>query len=392
MAEAQVAAPETAPPPPPEEAPAIPEAMDADEAVNLLNNLGFEAEDAPEAPADEPHPSVRNLQPSPLSEEVLKEAKDEQESPPEEPEKAAEDDDTASVLKEPPSSDDEDEQVASEDEDLPPLDPPRTLDKKQRAIFNSLPPEVQQRWADIEETESREIRRLQTEFDEKNRTLDATLSEAQQSKAQYDAALPQVLGMLTNEYASKFPDIKTQDDVQRMAASNPQRYVQWDALVKQQNAVQADLAAAEQKKTEELSTRFSRYVQEQEAKFVSENPEWGDPEVAPGLQRQAAELMEDKGFSKDEILQLWEFGQPLSARDARFQSMIAELVDLRGKYRKAQTALDRGRRAKVPQLVKPGTPATKADAASADLEGLQQKLAKSGRPEDAVAILAARGG
>ena len=113
--------------------------------------------------------------------------------------------------------------------------------------------------------------------------------------------------------------------------------------------------------------------------------------MAPQLQRQATELMEDVGYSKDEIQALWQYGQPMSARDSRFQSLIAELVDLRGKYRKAKTALDRGKKAKVPPVTRPGTASTKADSESADLEGLHKKMASSGKVEDAVAFLSGRG-
>ena len=389
-----------------QEAPPMPESMDLNEAAAFLDNLGeIPPEEQAEGQApEEPHPSVKNLPPSPLSDEGMAEAQEaeeaqetqeEAETEESEPEaaEAAEGDDTAPDQKEPPSSEIEELADDQGDDDLPTIDPPSSLNRKQRDAFRSAPREIQQALVDIEESRMRDHRRLQNEAAEERQRLQAETKAANELKAQYEAALPNVQSMLNSEYASQFPDIATQDDVARLAAKDPGRYARWDALTKKINAVNAEAQAAEQKRQDDLKQQFSRYIQEEDAKFIAKYPEWGDAEQAPELQKAARELMEDVGYSQDEVTAFWEYGQPLSARDSRFQSLIAELVDLRGKYRKAQSALDRSKKAKkLPPVVRPGAAPTKEEASQKDLEAQYQRLAKSGRVEDAVALLSARGG
>ena len=155
MAEAQ-----TNEAPLPDEA-AIPADMGMEEAASLLDSFG----DAPEAEAEaaapqnseEPDASVKKLPLSPLSEEGQAEANEE--SPAPEPEEASDDDDATPVLKEPSSSDNEEELAAdSEDENLSPIDPPKSLNKKERELFRSLPHEVQNSWSELEDGRNREVR------------------------------------------------------------------------------------------------------------------------------------------------------------------------------------------------------------------------------------------
>ena len=130
-------------------------------------------------------------------------------------------------------------------------------------------------------------------------------------------------------------------------------------------------------------------MQEQDAKFLEAAPEWADEKTAEKLQKQAVEVLEDVGFSQEDIQAAWIGGQPLSIRDSRVQLLIRDAV----RWRAGQKAAARAKAKPAPQSVtRPGVSPQKGERESAQAKDLHEKLLKSGRAEDAVAILAARQG
>lgn len=366
MAEVQSAPPQSPAPPPDNPV------MTAEEAATWLSKEFDETPKEEETPAE---------QPAEAPQEEASEESDQtgtEEAPP---------DEAAPPSEEAEASEQEDEADDAQDDDLVPIDPPRTLSKDKRETFKSLPREVQERWAEIEDQNSREIQRIQSKSAEERRAMEAELKAAEEARQKYENALPQVMHMLNDELAAKFPDIKTWDDAQRLQAKDPNRYMQWDLLVKKQNAIQSDYAESQRRQREEIQGNFSRYVQEQDAKFIESHPTWGDADQGPKLQKAAVEYLEDVGYSRDEIADFWNNGQPLSARDYRFQSVIADLVDSKRRLKNAEQAVSRARAKPSQPVVRPGSPKPKGSEKSEEHERLQARLKQSGRVEDAVALL-----
>jgi hypothetical protein len=321
----------------------------------------------------------------------------EQDRSPEKPQPASlsedTDDDTADSDSDAEAGSDEikDEESDSEDEDdLSPIDIPRTLPKEKREIFRSMPREVQERWAEIEEQSSRELRRLQSEADKKRRASDAELDAVREAKQQYENALPQVLSLMGNSFQTEFPDIRTQEDVTRLAAQDPARYVKFDALAKQYTQVQEEQQAATQHYQTETMQRWDAYSTEQDANFVERFPEWNDSEKGPKLQRTAVNMLEDVGFSQEEVVNAFVHGQAISFRDSRIQTLIARLVHFEAKDRRAQSALAKAKTKPSQSVTRPGVATDKGEQSSAHAEELRQRLHKTGKVEDAVALIANR--
>lgn len=379
MAEAQV---EQAPTPtPPPDNPVLTAEEAADWLSSLDDNQGQQPEEAPPPKAKEPP-----------AKEPEQEAQEESEQPPvEEPEEAADEteaEDTAPPDEEAASGEDETDEGDPEDDDLPAIEPPRSLSKADREVFNSLPREAQQRWAEIEDSRARDFTRRQRETDEKQRALEAERKQAEQARQQYEAALPTMMEHLQSEFAEKFPDIRTEADIARLAQQDPTRYIQYDALQKKWQRYNDGLSAARERQRKESFDHFSRYVQEEDAKFTEANPQWSDTsEEAPKLRKMAIELLEGVGFSREEIVSMWQEGQPLSARDHRFQGLIAELVDLKRRVKNAEANLTRAKAKPKPPVNRPGAARQKVDVASEERKRALEKLDQTGSIQDAVAFL-----
>ena len=82
------------------------------------------------------------------------------------------------------------------------------------------------------------------EVAEAMRQAQARAEAAEQARQQYSSRLPEVLNVLQNERARDFPDIKTWDDVGRLAQQDPVRYLQWDALSKREAAVRQEASSS----------------------------------------------------------------------------------------------------------------------------------------------------
>ena len=357
--------------------------MTAEEAAEIMGQWDDNQPDEAEAPQEQPEPRREAKAPVEEPEEESEQPESGEEEPADETEEdVASDEDQ-------PSDETEQEADDSEDEDLPPIDPPSTLNKEQRARFKELPREVQERWADLEDTSSRELRRLQTRTDEERRAAEAERQQFAEARQRYETALPQMLQALHSEFAEKFPEIRTEADVQRLAAQNPNRYIQYDALMKKYQRYNSDQTESLQRQREQAKSNFSRYVSEQNEKFIEQNPKWADADAAPKLQKMAVNLLEDIGYSQDEIRDLWANGQPLSARDYRFQTLIARLVDVESQLKSAKANVSKAKAKPKQPVNKPGNQSSspRQDATSERLKALKEKADKSGRVEDMVAYM-----
>jgi hypothetical protein len=132
-----------------------------------------------------------------------------------------------------------------EAEAAPPIEPPRSWTKDEKERFNSLPRETQEYIASREQEREREVRRSQNEAAEQRKAIEAERSKVEQSRQQYESALPILMQNLQSAMAGEFSDIQTMADVQKLANEDFPRYVRWDAQQKQLAAVQQEIQAAQ---------------------------------------------------------------------------------------------------------------------------------------------------
>ena len=266
-----------------------------------------------------------------------------------------------------------------------PIAPPRSWTKADKELFSSLPRETQERLVELDRTRELEIRRGQNEAAERAKALEAKERAAEQARQQYEAALPQVLATAQSDYERYFGDIRTWDDVQRLAQENPSRYAEWDVATRRLQQVQAQHEQAEQQRYEESVNTFKTFVEKETGLFLEKYPDYGDPKKGAALRDETRQMLLSTGFKPEELKAAFE-GQQFSFHDHRVQTLIEKAR----RYDVAQQALSRKPANPVPPVQRPGVAPAKGEARATELNQLHSKLEKSGSERDAVALLRAR--
>jgi hypothetical protein len=274
----------------------------------------------------------------------------------------------------------------AEAEKLPPIEPPRSWTKEDKELFNGLPRETQERLADRERSREREFSTRLNEAAEKSKGLTAKEQAAEQVRAQYEQALPMLLQSIQESHAGEFSDIKTIQDVERLAREDWPRYVQWDASQKKIAAVQQQTQEAQKRQEQEKSTKLKTFIAEQNALFLEKAPEMADDKKAAEIGRSAVTMLKDLGFTPAELSELWEGGKDISLRDHRVQLLIRDSL----RYREAAKNVKTAQAKPVPQVVRPGVAQPRGAVDEERVKSLDARLTATGSLKDAVAALSAR--
>jgi hypothetical protein len=293
-----------------------------------------------------------------------------------------------------------DEPEVEDEAEEPPVQPPRTWTKAEKEAFALLPREHQQSIVDRESERDSYYQRGLKEAAEKSRAAQAREQAAEQRQREYERLLPEAYAEKRGQFDREFADIKSQADVDAMRVNDPMR---WMAFQDAKSAVWAkynEAQTAGQRQMQEQSERYKAYqtteavkVEEYLAKaFKEEFKDWtADPELKTTTkigEKVRQNLLEHLGFSEDEISSAWHNGQPLYLADSRIQQMALESFAWR--RLQAQKAAAPDSRKPLPPVQRPGTATNRGEASNVQLKILNDKLTRSGRIEDAVALLNAK--
>jgi hypothetical protein len=237
-----------------------------------------------------------------------------------------------------------------------PLDLPRSWAKDRAESWAKLDRDTQQYLLEHDSKASTEVRRTQNESAEQRKALDAERQQLEQVRTQYEQALPLFLQSLQEQQQGQFADIKTMTDVERMAREDWPRYALWDAHQKKVAAVNAEMQASQQRQQQEYQSQWSKFAQEQDAKFAESVPEAKDPAKLTKLANSGRELLNDLGFTQSELDKLWSGENSVSLRDARIQRLVVDAI----RYREAKAAVPKAAAKTVPHVQRPGSPALHA--------------------------------
>ena len=284
-----------------------------------------------------------------------------------------------------PIGDEDPEAADPEAEELPPIEPPRSWTKDEQERFKSYPRELQAYLSEREQQRDRELRRSQNEAAEHRKAIEAELAKVDQARKEYEAKLPAIMQALQDAQAGAFADIKTVDDVQRLAAEDPFRYLQWQAHQQKLQAVAYEQEQAGKRQQQEQATNWAKFQADETAKAAEMHPELADPEKAKHLQEKVVELFRDKGFTDNDLNNM-AAGATYSPFDHRWQSILVDAL----KYREAQKAKPVAVAKPVPPVQRPGVAPPRGAAKTENLQALSAKLDRSGSVDDALELLAAR--
>lgn len=267
-----------------------------------------------------------------------------------------------------------------------PIEPPRSWTKEAKDRWQSLPRETQEYLADREQERERELRRGQNEAAEKLKGLTAKEQAVEQARQQYETALPALLQTLQQNQAGQFSDIKTMDDVNRLAQTDWPRYVMWDAAQKQIAAVQNEVTATTQRQSQEKQTKLAEFAKREGELFVEKAPEFADEKKKADLQSKAVKALNDLGFTDAELGELWNGRKEISLHDHRLQLLIRDGV----RWRDAQAAAKTATTKPVPPVQRPGTSQPRGAAQDAVVQNLSKRLDQTGSAKDAARLLQER--
>ena len=255
-------------------------------------------------------------------------------------------------------------------EELPPIDPPRSWSKEWKEEFQNYPRELQEKVAAREQERETALRRGQNEAAEQRKALEAQLAQAEQTRRQNESLYPQLLAMLQQQQMGEFSDIQTMADVEKMAREDWPRFSLFQAHQMKLQQVQQLAQAAQERQQHEYQNQWSKFSNDEDAKFIERAPEMANAETATKVRDASLSLLKDIGFSDDDLARLWNGQASLSLRDHRAQLLIRDAV----RYREAKAAVPKAAARSVPKVQKPGSPAQRVPDAAVREKQLYQTL------------------
>lgn len=272
----------------------------------------------------------------------------------------------------------------AEPAELPPIDPPRSWTKAEKERFQALPRETQEYLHTREQERDRDVRRSQNEVAEERKAVKAEREAAEKARQQYEAQLPSVMQALQDAQNGAFADVRTVDDVTRLANEDPFRYLQWQAHQTKLQAVNAELERAKGEKTRAEQAEWVNYTQKQTELAAEFIPELADKVKGQALVTRAGERMRELGFSQDELTGFTR-GEKISPYDHRFQRLLANDLKL-SDIQNAKTAVAQK---PLPPVQRPGTSKPQGSGVSSTLQALQDKFNRDPSLKNAQALHAA---
>lgn len=287
-----------------------------------------------------------------------------------------------------PPSGESAEAIDPAEEQLPPIEPPRSWTSEEKERFKSLPRETQEYLANREQQRDREVRARQNEAAELRKAFEAERTQLEQARQQYEAALPALMQAVADQQAGEFADIKTVADVERLAREDWPRYVLYDAHLKKVSAIQQEMRAAQERQAQEFQSKWNEFAKRQDELFLERVPEFADKDKASKIAQASIDVLKDLGFADDELAAAWHGQASLSLRDHRVQLLIRDAV----KLREAQSAAKLvAAKPKPPVPVqRPGAAQSSGAADDARIQALTQQLERTGSAKDAAALIQAK--
>jgi hypothetical protein len=254
--------------------------------------------------------------------------------------------------------------------DTPPLERPRSWSKERADAWAKLDRDTQQYLLDHDREASATVRKAQNEAADKLKGLTAKEQAVEQARQQYEAALPQLLQNLQSQQQGEFADVRTIQDVERLAREDWPRYLSWDVAQKKIAAVTQETLSAHHRQQQEKLQRFSDFAKREDDLFIEKVPDMANAEKAAKLQSAAMTVLKDLGFNDAELGQSWNGDKDLSLRDHRVQLLIRDATLWRDAQQKAKAATTKP----VPPVQRPGVAPAKGAGAQAEIQNLTRQL------------------
>jgi hypothetical protein len=266
----------------------------------------------------------------------------------------------------------ETEATTDQEEELPPIEPPKSWTKEARERWNSYPRDAQEEFARVAQEREREFLRGRQEAAEAKRALEAHMARAEEVRKQYEEKLPALTKTIELAMQNEFGDIQTIADVRRLQTEDPFRFQQWQLRQMELSAAQAEEKTASERKLAERQGKRAAYESEQNKLLVEKVADMGDPKKSSELRERAVRLLtEDRGFAMDQ-LQRWmadDTGHEILS-SAAFQAMVADLIQYEDMKKAPLKAIPKP----LPPVQRPGTARSVNTSVTAQIQNLETQL------------------
>jgi len=149
----------------------------------------------------------------------------------------------------------------------------------------------------------------------------------------------------------------------------------YDDLLAQQKAIDEQTNKIEQEKANEFRKKWNESLEENKKLIVKKIPKYFDPEEGIKLQNNIREFGLNEGLSDEELD---------SMIDARAVNILYKAM----LYDQLQSTKISSKKSKVvPKMQRPGTPSTRAEVSSEKVKAHRARLKRSGKVDDAAALI-----
>lgn len=209
---------------------------------------------------------------------------------------------------------------------------------------------------------------------EQRKKVDDELTATQQERQRLQSQLEQ----LSKANESEIDKLKN-TDWERLKLTNQTEYLlkkdRYDDLLAQQKAIDEQTQKVEQQKADEFRKKWNESLEENKKLIVKKIPKYFDPDEGMKLQNNIREFGLSEGLSNEEL-------------DAMIDARAVNILYKAMLYDQLQKTKISSKKSKVvPKVQKPGTPSTRAEVSTEKVKAHRARLKRSGRVDDAAALI-----
>ncbi len=195
---------------------------------------------------------------------------------------------------------------------------------------------------------------------------------------------------LEARFVAAFPDIKSAQDLQMLAQTNPQRAQQAFAFAQAAyNVINQYAAQAEQTAKQDAAhyaTAYTNWAKTEDKAFEARHPELKDPKIARQMGELAIQELKAIGLSEDELRDLYSGKVSIALRDHRAQEIILDAI----RYRQAVARNARPSPKTIPHVQRPGVSRPAPSRADTEFSEIEAQAKSNATPRNMARLLAAR--
>ena len=200
-------------------------------------------------------------------------------------------------------------------------------------------------------------------------------------RAIYSARLNEYIPQAVRALQTEFPDVKSVEDLYKLAAEDPARYVQFQARRDALQSAQAEQQRLQAQQDADRRVQTEKYLEEQRAALHKAAPIFADPVKGPQEREALRSYLSNKGFSADELAGLTDHRTVIVARNAMlYERMMAAKPEVK----KVAPAV---------RAIRPGSarPSTSAAHPAQARQAAYENLKKTGSVDAFAAMIRAQG-